>query len=171
MTPTETVGLIASLIAIFEVGYLAGKWQTNRQRHATLDEAVATRIRQTLGALEIRRLTSDSQEASPGQTIRIFYDVFSKAAFPYQVWLGASIVDATGIEHFDQSEDKEITLEPGQTTHSRYLTVSGDALAGSYSLYGAIWLGARATPVNSIRLARLESPSTLQLITKAPVLR
>ncbi|HXH93790.1 MAG TPA: hypothetical protein VNN25_19580 [Thermoanaerobaculia bacterium] len=161
MTPTETVGLIVGLIAIIEAGYVSGKWRASKQRHAMLDEAVAARIRQLLGAVEIRGLTSNSQEASPGQTIRISYDVFSKAEFPYQVWLGASILAADGTEYFDQSQDKEITLEPGLTNQSRYLTVPGDVLAGSYNLYGAIWLGARAITENSITLARMKSSSPL----------
>jgi hypothetical protein len=163
MTPIETVGLIASIIAIFEAGYLAGKWQAAKRRRGTLDEAVADRIRTVLGAVEIRRVTCNAEEAKPAQTIRIFYDIVSRAEFPYQVWLGASVVAANGMEYFDQSQDKEITLEPGPTSESRYLTLSANAHAGTYSLHGAIWLGARAAPRESILLARTTSSEILRL--------
>jgi hypothetical protein len=157
MTPAEVIGLIASLIAIFEVGYFVGKRRENKRRQAKLDEAVAARIREVLG------LTSDHHEALPGQTIQISFNILSKATFPYQTWLGASIVDASGTEYYDQSEDKEITLDPGRTAQFRYLTVPNEARTGSYSLHGGVWLGARATPADSLRLAVAKSSSLLEV--------
>ena len=161
--PAGIIGLVASIIAIFEAGYLLGKWRANTQRRNTLDEAIAVRVRQLLGAIEIRQLTTDTQAVSPGQTLRIFFDIFSKATFPYQVWLGASILPSGGGEHFDESEDKEITLEPGSSIQSRYLTVPKDISVGNHRVVGAIWLGQRATPANSIQLARLDLSGTLRV--------
>jgi len=92
MTPSETIGLIVGLAAILEAGFVAGNWRANKQRHAMLDEAVAARLRQIIGAVEITSLNCDVQEVTPAQTIGISYDILSEATFPYQVCGRASLV-------------------------------------------------------------------------------
>jgi hypothetical protein len=157
MTLIEGVGLAASIIAIFEAGYVIGKWRARKERKVAEDEIVAKRLKQVLGLVRIAGLDCDSPATSPGQTITLNFAIISELTSPFEVWLGASIVDKSWREHFDVTEDKLVVLEPGKNRYSRYLTIPKDVPIGEGSLVGAVWLGQRGKPENSIRMARSEN--------------
>src|SRR5918911_5552331 len=105
MTNVEAIGLVASLIAIFEAGYVVGVSRTNKRRKASEDELIANRIRQVLGAVRIRKVECDSKELFTGQSIPMSLVIASEVASPIEVWIGASLVDQSDGEYYDTSQD------------------------------------------------------------------
>jgi len=166
MTTIEGLGLVASLIALFEVGYVVGAWRTRKQRRSREDELIANRIRQVLSAVRVKKLTCDSHRFAPGQTIPITLTIASQAAGALEVWIGASLVHHSGREHYDTSQDKSVILEPGTKTYQRALTVPYDVAEGDYSMIGAVWLGQVANPDSSIRLDRFRQDETVKIRPK-----
>jgi hypothetical protein len=152
MTKVEAAGLVASLIALFEAGYVIGVWRTRRQRKSAEDELIANRLRQVLGSVRIRKLKCESLRVAPGQTVPIIMTIASEVACALEVWIGASLVHHSGSEHYDTSQDKPVRLEPGTKTYQRSLTVPSNVAHGDYSLVAAVWLGQVANPEHSIQL-------------------
>ncbi len=92
MTKIEAVGLAASLIALFEAGYVIGAWRTRKQRKSAEDELIANRLREVLGSVRIKNLSCQFQRVTPGHTVAITLTVASEAACALEVWIGASLV-------------------------------------------------------------------------------
>src|SRR5947209_13420265 len=103
MTNVEVIGLVASLIAIFEAGYVIGAYRTNKRRKASEDELVANRVRQVLGAVHIKKVECDSKEQFTGQSIPMSLVISSEVTCPIEVWIGASLVDKSDGEYYDTS--------------------------------------------------------------------
>lgn len=163
MTNLEAIGLFASLIAIFEAGYVIGVYRTNKRRKASEDELIANRVRQILGAVRIKKVECDSKELFTGQSISLSLVVASEVACPIEVWVGASLVDHSDGEYYDTSQDKLVTLEPGTKTYHRSLTVPSNVASGEYSLYCAVWLGQLANPERSIKLDKARREGRLKI--------
>jgi hypothetical protein len=62
MTKSEVIGVVASVIAIFEAGYVIGAYRTNKRRKASEDELIANKVRRILGAVRIKNVECDSKE-------------------------------------------------------------------------------------------------------------
>jgi hypothetical protein len=161
MTTLEAVGLVASLIAIFETGYVIGVMRTNKRRRASEDDLIANRVRQVLGAIRIKAVESDAREILTGQSILMSLIIVSDAACPIEAWIGASLVDDSAGEYYDTSQDKPVLLVPGKNTYRRSLTVPDNVNSGEYSLYCAVWLGQVANPERSIKLDKSKSEGKL----------
>lgn len=152
MTNVEAIGLVASLISIFGIGYGAGVSHANKRRKASEDELVANRIRQVLGAVRIKKVECGSKELFTGQSIPMSLVITSEIACPIEVWIGASLVDQSDGEYYDTSQDKRVTLEPGTKPYDRSLTIPANVASGEYYLYCAVWLGQVANPERSYKL-------------------
>lgn len=166
MTKLEIISLVTGLIslsALFEAGYLVGARRTRKQRKAAEDELIANRLRQVLGSVRIKKLSCESHRFARGQTFPMMLTIASDAACTLEVWVGASLVHASGGEYYDTTQDKPIMLEPGTKTYHRALTVPSDIAHGDYSLVGAVWLGKVANPEQSIRLDRFRQEETLTI--------
>jgi hypothetical protein len=163
MTNLEAIGLVASLIAIFEAGYVIGTYRTNKSRKASEDELIANRVRQVLGAVRIKKVECESKELFTGQAISMSLVITSEAACPLEVWIGASLIDKSDGEYYDVSQDKLVTLEPGTKTYHRSLTVPSNVDSGEYSLYCAVWLGQLANPERSIKLDKAKRDGGLKI--------
>jgi len=166
MTKIEAIGLVASIIAIFEAGYAIGAWRTSKRRKATEDELIANRLGQVLGAIRIKKVECDSRELFTGQTISISLVIASEAACALEAWIGASLVGKSESEYYDTSQDKSMMLEPGTKTYHRSLTVPANVASGEYSLYCAVWLGQVAHPEQSIKLDKLKRDGDLNIRKK-----
>lgn len=70
MTTIEGIGLVASLLTVFEAGYVVGAWRTRKQRRSVEDELIAHRLRQVLGAVRLKKLTCNSQRVAPVKQFR-----------------------------------------------------------------------------------------------------
>lgn len=163
MTTLEAIGLVASLIAIFEAGYVIGVFRTNRRRKASEDELIANRVRQVLGSVRIKKVKCESGEVYTGQTIPMSLVIKSEVACPIEAWIGASLVDKSDGEYYDTSQDKLVTLEPGTKTYHRSLTVPSNVDSGDYSLYCAVWLGQLAKPERSVKLDKAGREGSLKI--------
>jgi hypothetical protein len=166
MTKIEAIGLVASLITLFEVGYIVGAWRTRKQRKSSDDELIANRLRQVLGSVRIKKLNCESQRIVPGQTVAITLTVASEAACALEVWIGASLAHHSGREYYDTSQDKPVMLEPGTKIYHRSLTAPSDISHGDYSLIGAVWLGKVANPELSIQLDRFQQEEIVKVRRK-----
>ncbi|MFN0139848.1 MAG: hypothetical protein ACKVQW_07140 [Pyrinomonadaceae bacterium] len=91
MTTLEGVGLVASVIAIFEAGYVIGVLRTNKRRRASEDDLIANRVRQVLGAIRIKEVECDATELFTGQTIPMSLIIASDAASPIEAWIGVTL--------------------------------------------------------------------------------
>jgi hypothetical protein len=163
MTNIEAIGLVASLIAIFEAGYVIGAWRTNKRRKASEDELIAKRVRQVLGAIRINKVECSSKELFTGQSIPMSLLITSEVTCPLEVWIGASLVDKADGEYYDTSQDKLVTLEPGTKTYHRSLTIPSNVVSGEYSLVCAVWLGQLAMPERSIKLDKASREGRLKI--------
>ena len=163
MTKVEAAGLVASLIALFEAGYVIGAWRTRRQRKSSEDELIANRLRQVLGSVRIKTMKCESLRVAPSQTVPIVLTIASEVACALEVWIGASLVHHSGSEHYDTSQDKPVMLEPGTRTYQRSLTVPSDVAHGDYSLIAAVWLGRVANPKDSIQLDKFRQKEIVKI--------
>jgi hypothetical protein len=170
MIPSDLLGLVANVLGVFGAGYGIGYgtavWRAGRRQKAAEDELIAKRLKQFLGAVQIKTVDCESPNLIAGQTVPISFVIKNEGGTTLEVWLGASVVSQSGREHYDLSQDKPTIIEPGTKTYQRYLTVPADADAGEYHLYGAVWLGKLADPDNSIRLARTKRKTTLNIRKK-----
>jgi len=170
MIPSDLLGLVANVLGVFGagygIGYGVGVWRTNRHRRATEDELIAKRLKQFLGAVQIKKVDCESPNLVAGQTVSLSFVIKNEGAATLEVWLGASVVSQSGREHYDLSQDKPTIIESGTKTYQRYLTIPANANSGEYHLYGAIWLGKLADPDNSIRLSRLKRETTVNIQKK-----
>jgi hypothetical protein len=163
MTTLEAVGLVASVIAIFEAGYVIGVLRTNKRRRASEDDLIANRVRQVLGAIRIKEVECDARELFTGQTIPMSLIIASDAASPIEAWIGASLLDESEGEYYDTSQDKLVLIVPGTNTYRRSLTVPSNVDSGEYSLYCAVWLGQVAHPERSIKLDQSKRDGRLKI--------
>ena len=163
MTNLEAIGLVASLIAVFEAGYVIGVYRTKTRRKASEDELIANRVRQVVGAVRIKKVECDSKELFTGQSIPMSLVITSETACPIEAWIGASLIDHSDGEYYDSSQDKVVTLEPGTKTYLRSLTVPSDVTSGEYVLYCAVWLGQLANPERSIKLDKARHEGRLTI--------
>src|SRR5215213_2295736 len=163
MTNSEVIGLVASVIAIFEAGYVIGAYITNKRLNASEDELIANKIRRILSAVRIKKVEFDSKELFTGQSIPMSLIIASEIASPTEVWIGASLVDHSDGEYYDTSQDKLVMLEPGTKTYHRSLTVPSNVISGEYSLYCAVWLGQLSNPERSIKLDKGKREGRLKI--------
>lgn len=163
MTNLEVIGLVASLIGIFEAGYVVGTYRTSKRRKASEDELIASRVRQVLGAVRIKKVECDSKELFTGQSLPMSLVIASDVACPIEAWIGASLVDRSDGEYYDTSQDKPVTLEPGTKTYHRSLTVPSNVPSGEYYLYCAVWLGQLANPERSHKLDKAKREGKLKI--------
>jgi hypothetical protein len=84
--------------------------------------------------------------------VAIEFDVNSRLPTSLEVWLGADIEYAPNKFFFDTGQDKVVSIEPGQRTYTRYLTLAPPLTTGSWNLNTGIWIGAKSDPDHSIRL-------------------
>jgi hypothetical protein len=166
MTNLEAIGFLASIITIFEAGYVIGAWRANKRRKSAEDELIANRLRQVLGSVRIKKVECDSKDLFTGQIIPVSLVIASEANCALEAWIGASLVDQSGSEYYDTSQDKPIMLEPGTKPYHRSLTIPADVASGEYSLYCAVWLGQVANPERSIQLAKSKRDGELKIHKK-----
>ncbi len=166
MTSLEAIGLVASIVAIFEAGYAIGAWRMNKRRKSAEDELIANRLRQVLGSVRIKKVGCDSKDLFTGQAIPMSLVIASEAACALEAWIGASLVSQSESEYYDTSQDKPVMLEPGTKTYHRSLTIPADVTSGEYSLYCAVWLGQVADPERSIKLHQLKRDGKLKIHRK-----
>lgn len=164
MSWLEFIGGVASVVALIEIGYLAGKWRAGRVRRANEDELIAGRLQSVLGAVRISHLDCAPHSVTGGQTISITYHVQSEVRFPYEVWLGASAIDSNNQEYWDASQDKSVVLEQGQQTYKRDLTIPSGVSLGKQLLIGTVWVGKRCHTEQSIQIDRAESRDILSIV-------
>ena len=163
MTNLEAIGLVASLLGIFEAGYVIGAYRTNKRRKASEDELIANRVRQVLGAVRIEKVECATKELFTGQSIPMSLVISSEVACPIEAWIGASLVDQSDGEYYDTSQDKLVTLEPRTKTYHRSLTVPSNVVSGEYYLYCAVWLGQLANPERSHKLDKARREGRLRI--------
>ena len=163
MTTLDAIGLVASVIAIFEGGYVIGVWRTNKRRKSAEDEVIANRLRQLLSCVEIKKVECDARELFAGQSLPICVTIRSKAECDLESWIGASIVSPYDDEFYDTTQDKAVRLEPGSKIYRRSLTIPMDVPSGEYTLYCAVWLGQIGDPAHSIKLHRLQRDGKLEI--------
>lgn len=157
MTPSELFQVIATIISLLGIGYSIGVWhERQRKRRQTLIDALKT-VRAGLTSIRLTDVKATSQTVKRGTQITLEYVIESKLEAPLEVWLGANLNRNGGQSLYDTSQDKNITLEPGQCSYTRSLTVVPNASPGKYNLSVEVWLGTRADAKNSVVLAHRRS--------------
>ena len=163
MTWIEVISVAAGLLAFFQAGHFVGRRGARNKRKAREDELFASRLDYVFGSVRITKLECEPHSVAHGQTISMVFTIVSEARLPYQVWLGASAIDAHGQEHCDARQDTTVTLEKGEQSRRRELIIPIGVSTGNCRLIGAVWLGQRSHPERSIRLDSRECSDILRI--------
>jgi len=96
---------------------------------------------------------NNPERISRGDLLSLGYHATNPLAFELSVWLGSSL-ERNGQYFYHTDEDAQVSLQPGQHTYKRFLTISQDWPAANYNLEGQIWYGFRSDPSRSIALVQ-----------------
>ncbi len=146
----EGIGFVAAVIAIFNAGYYLGKARVRKQKN----ELVVDKFLQIKNSVKILRLDCNPKQGARGQTLEITFEISSKVDFSFDAWFGASLLTSDEKEFYDIRQDKTMTLEPGTQLYKRDLSIPRSAEKGVFKLKGALYIGRRSHPGESIRLDR-----------------
>jgi hypothetical protein len=152
MNLVNAFGIVASIIAVFELGYFIGKSRGRKER----DALMVDKFNQVISSLSISNVELRPNSVSPTQTITLSYTIVNRADFAIEVWLGATIIDSSEGQYWDGSQDKVVNIEPGERIYERYLTISPGAPLGRYLVIGQIWIGTMSNPAQSIQITHFE---------------
>jgi hypothetical protein len=108
------------------------------------DSAAAdARPAQSDNTLRIVAITCRPRRVLPGEPIHLSFRIDNDASSASELWLGATMVDESGREHWNVGEDVVVRVAPGLADFERRLSVPHNAARGSYRVVGAAWRGPR----------------------------
>lgn len=89
-------------------------------------------------AVEMLSVSSSPDRASAGTILDLEVEV-EVVGGPLVAWLGATLTDAAGREHYDQFNDKTVLLEVGRRSYHRKFRIPRAAGPGAFDLTVAVW--------------------------------
>lgn len=111
------------------------------------------------GKAFVLSLTRGPDFLSVGQDVWLSFEIQSGLSFPVEVWLGATVVDSQGAEHYNVTQDKTVLLEPGIHQYQRVLTLPLSAASGQACVYGGVWIGRCGDSSQSALIAHQQAES------------
>lgn len=125
-------------------------------------------VLRSIGGALFRRISLSAVYGEPnharrGESIAVRYRISNSGVQSLRVWLGASLVDRHGRDLYDTMGDAVATLLVGTNELARQLTVPEEGPVGRMRLFGAVYVGKSGSPINSVRLDRIEAESEVTI--------
>jgi hypothetical protein len=97
-------------------------------------------------------VTLDYTRVMPDWTLTVEYLVLYRSWEPVTVWLGARLIDESGVEYRDRAGDTLVTVMHGSRVLSRTFTVGLDMPHGEYRMIGDLIHGESPDAPDAVRL-------------------